>query len=113
MDKTVSNPLTLSGRYFSKKDIIATQQMVRSFPKLSMTELAQTVCEHLGWTTATGRNKVNSCFTALEKLEAMGYIQLPVKRQQKTRETKKIVWSERSDQAAPVECTLEELGTIE
>jgi hypothetical protein len=82
MEKTVSKPLTLSGRYFSKKDIIAVQQTVRSFPHLSMTELAQTVCEHLTWTTATGRNKILSCFTALEKLDMPGYIQLPAKRQQ-------------------------------
>jgi len=47
MEETVSKPLTLSDRYFSKKDIIAIQQTVRTFPGLSMTELAQTVCEHL------------------------------------------------------------------
>ena len=47
MEETVSKPLTLSGRYFSKKDIIAIQQTAKSFPGLSMTALAQTVCEHL------------------------------------------------------------------
>ena len=113
MEKTVSKPLTLSGRYFSKKDIIAIQQTAKSFPGLSMTELAQTVCEHLAWTTATGRNKINSCFTALEKLDTLGYIQLPAKRQQKTRVTKKIVWSKRTLPLAPVACTLDELGIIE
>lgn len=113
MEKTVSKPLTLSGRYFSKKEIIAIQHTVRSFSKLSMTELAQTICEHLDWTTPKGRNKINSCFTALEKLDTLGYIQLPAKRLQKTRETKKIAWSKRTDPLAPVACSLDELGTIE
>lgn len=113
MEKTVSKPLTLSGRYFSKKDIIAVQKTVRTFPCLSMTELAETVCEHLGWTTATGKNKVNSCFTALEKLNTLGYLPPPKKRQQKTRETKKIVWTKKTEPLAPVDCTLDEFGQIE
>ena len=113
MEKTVSKPLTLSGRYFSKKDIIAVQQTVRLFPALSMTELAQTLCEHLNWVTAKGRNKINSCFTALEKLEALGFIQLPEKRDQKQRESKKITWSDRTRQGNLIECALDSLGEIE
>ncbi len=112
MSKKVSKPLTLSGRYFSKKEIIVIQKTVSSFPNLSMTELVQTICEHLGWTTATGRNKTNSCIKALEKLDTLGLIQLPEKRPQKTRETKKITWSKKTDMPAPVDCTLDELGTI-
>jgi len=113
MGKIVLKPLTLSGRYFSKKEIVAIRETVKSFPALSMTELAETVCEYLTWKTAKGRNKINSCFTALEKLDTLCYIQLPAKRQQKNRETKKIARSLKTDQLAPVECTLEELGTIE
>ena len=113
METTVSKPLTLSGRYFSKKDIIAVQQTVRSFPVLSMTELAQTVCEHLNWVTPKGRNKLNSCFTALEKLEALGYLQLPEKREQKQRESKPITGSDQTDQGDLIQCSLDSLGEIE
>ena len=113
MNKKASKPLTLSGRYFSKKEIVGIQQTVSLFPNLSMTELVQTICEHLSWTTATGKNKTNSCINALEKLNALGYIRLPEKRQQKTRETKKIIWSQKTDEPAPVGCTLDELGIIE
>ena len=80
MEKTISKPLTLSGRYFSKKELVYIQQTVKSFPNLSLTELAQTFCEHLGWTTARGRNKLNACLTALEKLEKLGLISPPEKR---------------------------------
>ena len=112
MNRTVSKPLTLSGRYFSKKELIYVQQTVHAFSNLSLTELVQTLCEHLKWVTAKGRNKHNACLTALEKLEKLGYINLPQKRQQKKRETKEILWSEQTQPGAPVECTLEALGSV-
>ena len=98
MAKAITQPLTLSGRYFSKKELFQIQQTVRLFSKLSLTELAQTVCDHLDWVTPKGQNKINSCLVALEKLEALGYVQLPQKRHQKKRETKKITASERTEQ---------------
>ena len=112
MEKNISKPLTLSGRYFSKKELLYVQQTVHSFPNLSLTELAQTLCEHLHWATARGRNKVNACLTTLEKLERLGYINLPQKRQQKKRKTKEILWSAQTRPGAPVECRLDALGGV-
>ncbi|WP_221901461.1 hypothetical protein [Bathymodiolus platifrons methanotrophic gill symbiont] len=71
MTKTVTSTLTLSGRKFSKKELIGIQQTIKTFPNLSLTELAQTICEHLSWTTAQSRNKHNTCLDALEKLEKL------------------------------------------
>jgi hypothetical protein len=112
MKKDISKPLTLSGRYFSKKELLYVQQTVHSFPNLSLTELAQTLCEHLNWVTARGRTKLNSCLTALEKLEKVGLVTLPQKRQQKKRETKAIAWSAQTQPGAPIECTLDALGSV-
>ncbi|WP_221899997.1 hypothetical protein [Bathymodiolus platifrons methanotrophic gill symbiont] len=85
MTKTVTSTLTLSGRKFSKKELIGIQQTIKTFPNLSLslTELAQTICEHLSWTTAQSRNKHNACLDALEKLEKLGLVELPSKRSQK------------------------------
>ncbi|TXL01765.1 hypothetical protein BMR02_01345, partial [Methylococcaceae bacterium HT1] len=94
MTKTVTSTLTLSGRKFSKKELIGIQQTIKTFPNLSLTELAQTICEHLSWTTAQSRNKHNACLDALEKLEKLGLVELPSKRPQKKRESKKVVWTE-------------------
>jgi len=113
MVKTVTKPLTLSGRYFSKKDLIQVQHTVKLFSKLPMTELALTLCENLNWITPNGKNKINSCLIALEKLENEGYIKLPKKRQQKKRETKKIVSSNKTQEGSPINCSLEELGVVE
>ena len=46
---------------------------------MSRTELAHTLCEHLSWKTPNGENKVESCLTLLEKLEAQGVVSLPAK----------------------------------
>ena len=83
MNKIIIKPVTLSGCYFSKKDILHIQETIKLFPKLSLTELAQTLCENLNWMTARRSNKINSCLSALEKLDSMNYIKLPKKRQQK------------------------------
>ena len=112
MATPITKPLTLSGRYFSKKELLFVQQTVKSFPNLSLTELAQTLCEHLAWVTARGRNKHNACLSVLEKLERLGYLSLPQKRPQKTREVKSIVWSKQTQQGSPIECTLDALGPI-
>ena len=113
MEKLITKPLTLSGRYFSKKELTQVCQMIKLFPNLSLTELAQTLCEHINWVTPKGRNKINSCLTALEKLEQLGYITLPEKRPQKKRETKKIITSKQTQEGIPIECLLEELGSIQ
>jgi hypothetical protein len=52
MIKTVTSTLTLSGRQFSKKELIGIQQTIKTFPNLSLAKLAQSICEHLSWTTA-------------------------------------------------------------
>ena len=112
MEKAISKPLTLSGRYFSKKELVYVQHTIQSFPNLSLTELAQTLCEHLGWTTARGRNKINACLRALERLEKRGLVRLPQKRPQKQREVKEITESEKTQATMSIECPLEELGSV-
>ncbi|WP_428354922.1 hypothetical protein [Methyloprofundus sp.] len=68
MTTAITQPLTLSARYFSKKELAYVQQTVNTFPNLSLTELAETLCEHLHWVTAKKRNKINACLSALAKL---------------------------------------------
>src|SRR5438876_12435826 len=70
---------TFSGRRFTRKQLAHVQQTVEQFPSLSRTELAHTLCEHLSWKTPNGKNKVESCLTLLEKLEAQGVVSLPAK----------------------------------
>src|SRR3990172_2386010 len=73
-------PTILSGRQFTAQEIRDIQETVREFPLLPWTELVETICEHLSWVTPRGENKVASCAKALEKLERLGLLKLPVKR---------------------------------
>lgn len=70
---------TFSGRRFTRRQLAQVQQTVERFPKLSRTELARTLCEHLRWTTPNGKYKIESCLTLLEALEAHGVVRLPPK----------------------------------
>ena len=75
---------TFSGRRFTRKQLAQVQETVERFPKLSRKELARTLCEHLNWKTPNGKNKVESCLTLLEKLEAQGVVSLPAKQVRQT-----------------------------
>jgi len=53
------------------------------FQQLSRKELSATICEHLGWYTAAGSNKIDACMKLLEKFENQGIVKLPEKRTSK------------------------------
>jgi len=74
-------PSFLSGREFTAQEIKDIQETVRVFWRLSWTELVRTICEHLGWVTPAGRYKMDSCVKALVKLEALGLVKLPTRRE--------------------------------
>ena len=74
---------TFSGRRFTRKQLARVQETVERFPKLSRTELARTLCEHLSWTTPNGKYKIESCLSLLEGLEAHGVVTLPTKQVKK------------------------------
>ena len=51
--------------------------IVATFPKLSRTELANTICELFSWKRPTGKLKTVECRQFLERLDAKGIIKLP------------------------------------
>lgn len=67
-------------REFHSKDIHLIQQTFKMFPKLSQSELIETVCEHLDWLTASGLPKRHACKQLLFQMEEQDLIQLPQKR---------------------------------
>jgi hypothetical protein len=69
-----------SGREFSSQEIEQICQTVAWLPGLARRELAATVCEHLHWHTASGTPKVQACRRLLERLEAVGLVELPTLR---------------------------------
>lgn len=75
----------LVGREFISDELEDLKYMVRQFSHLSRSELANTICEGLGWVAPNGKYKALSCLQLLERLEASGEITLPPKRGPATR----------------------------
>lgn len=74
MDDTIR---VFSGRTFSPEEIELIKWTRKTYKNLSRKELANTICELIGWTTPAGKAKEPQCVSFLEKLEAEGVIQLP------------------------------------
>jgi len=75
--------LKVSGREITGREIAGIQDVSRLCTGLSREELSHTICEHLGWVTASGRHKVKACLKLLEALEEQGAIELPAKQERK------------------------------
>ncbi|PYX53956.1 MAG: hypothetical protein DMG76_23600 [Acidobacteria bacterium] len=105
--------LVVSGRAFSGAEVEQIQETVRVFSKLSRWELAQTLCEHLGWVTAKGQYKVESCLKALRRLEGLGLIQGPAPRRYEPRKKEPLRPSEETEAAVEVVGRVEDFEPIE
>jgi hypothetical protein len=68
------------GRDFKPAELELMREVVHSCPGLSQKELAQTVCELLGWKRPSGALKARECLEFLQRLAAEGQVGLPDKR---------------------------------
>lgn len=116
MDPRIVNlsSTTFAGRRFTRKQIASIQETTRTFSSLSRRELVQTVCEHLQWTTPAGKNKIQSCLSALESMEALGILSLPEKDEAMKRgPQKKIEHTARSALQPVIDAPLDQLTPIQ
>ena len=86
MNRRNKLPTALSGREFTAQEIKDIQETVQVFWRLSWTELVRTICDHLDWVTPAGRYRIGSCASALFKLETLGLVKLPSRRERKASE---------------------------
>lgn len=113
MLKELKSSITQCGREITGQELDLILETVKMFPKLSQTDLAETICEHLGWYTASGRYKGEACLKLLKKLEAGGALELPEKRGHSVPDRSGIVLTVRTEPACTaVESRLGELGPI-
>jgi len=102
------------GREITGQELDEIQETVGLFPKLSRTELAGTLCEHIGWMTASGSYKRDACLKLLEKLESEGFIRLPEKRKIRIggQRQKPISFTSRTEPQSDIACKLKELDSV-
>ena len=79
MRNEVSRSVVRCGREITSQELEAARETVKRCAGLSRAELAETICEHWGWGTASGAGKVTACLKVLETLERNGELQLPAK----------------------------------
>ncbi len=90
------------------KEII---EIIETFPKLSRTELASTVCELFSWKRPTGKLKSVECRQFLERLDEKGIINLPACRKQyANRGPAKVPRTENADIQPTISAKLKELS---
>jgi hypothetical protein len=68
------------GERVTAAELELIREVVARFGKLSRTELANTVCELLGWERRNGRLKARECLDYLARLERAGVVKLPALR---------------------------------
>lgn len=70
------------GQIVKNQQLFEIKEIIETFPNLSRTELANTVCELFSWKRPTGRLKSVECRKFLERLDEKGTISLPACRKQ-------------------------------
>jgi len=102
------------GREITCEQLSEILETVGLFPSLSRKELAATICEHLGWVTLAGNNKLDACAKLLEKLENKGLVRLPAKQEQYRRKRiqRPIVLTSRTDRRAAISGNLKDIGQV-
>ena len=87
--------------------------IVSTFPKLTRTELANTICELLAWKRPTGKLKTIECLQFLERLDAKGVITLPACRIQQPKRGKPAIVKTKKTASRPIlSARLKELAPL-
>jgi hypothetical protein len=101
------------GQAISKEQLSELVEIVTTFPKLSRAELANTICELFSWKRPTGKLKTVECRQFLERLDAKGIIDLPVRKKQYAKRSKTAVFrSRQANSQATISVKLSELSPI-
>jgi len=108
-----SSGIIQGDREITREEVRLIRETVALFPDLARSEVAETVCEHLGWRSATGGSKLSACLKLLERLEGQGLITLPAKRGgERPRRVVRPAKTERTAPGAEVSGRLAEVGRV-
>lgn len=75
-----SDGIVVRGRRFLQSDLVRIRHLIRTHPNWGRTKLSEEVCRAIDWRQPNGRLKDRGCRVALLKLEAFGFLQLPLKK---------------------------------
>ena len=102
------------GEPVSASQVQLIRDLVAAYPKLSRQELANTVCELLGWVRANGHLKTRECRDFLEHLQAQALLTLPAGRSTRPRgSTTAIHHTARGNPRAPIVARLSSVQPLQ
>lgn len=111
MEATSSD--TFCGLSLNSNQIAEIAEIIATFPRLSRTELANTICELFSWKRPTGKLKSVECRQFLERLDEKGVIALPACREQYIKKAAaKIVRSQKAVEQEPITVALKQLSPL-
>ena len=106
--------VTFCGQTIRQDQLSEIAMIVATFPKLTRTELANTICELFSWKRPTGKLKTVECRQFLERLDAIGIIQLPACQTKYAKRTKfSVDKTESSDAHAILSVKLRDLSPVQ
>lgn len=98
------------GQAVSKEQLTEIAEIIETFPNISRTELANTICELFSWKRKTGNLKSVECRQFLDQLDEKGVIRLPAIRKQFVKKcTTRIQKTKQADMRSTISATLKEL----
>ena len=101
------------GQIVKNQQVDEIIEVIETFPKLSRTELANTLCELFSWKRPTGKLKSVECRQFLERLDKKGTIRLPACRKQyANRGVAKVQRTGKADIQPTISTKLKELSPI-
>ena len=115
MSRFEGSVLWQGNREIGAEDIAYIRTLIQRFPRLARSELADTLCEHLGWLTPAGAPKKEACRKLLARLEASGAIRLPARRKQggdQTSGRRQAPPRVPMVPGEPLQCSLAQLGCV-
>ena len=103
LEQSLQADREFGGRGFSAGEIDLIKQITSDFASLSITELANTLCELLEWKRPNGKLKFLECRAFLEQLQANGVVTLPALQETAPRRPRSIAISAGSDPKPPLQ----------
>ena len=101
------------GQGVNEKQIGEIAEIIKTFPRLSRTELANTICELFSWKRPNGKLKSVECRLFLEGLAEKGIISLPeCRKQYANKGFAKIARTIKGDRKPAIRAKLKELSPI-
>ncbi len=101
------------GQIVNNQQLAEIIEIIETFPNLSRTELASTICELFLWKRPTGRLKSVECRQFLESLDKKGTIKLPACRKQYVnRGAAKVQRTGKTDTRPTISAKLKDLSPI-